>query len=75
MKYIKLIAVLGLTILAFTGCTTVNGIPSMPYGNMGSGCGPLSCAQTPAYWYGYTGGRSYGPPTAVAPMPYYGGTK
>jgi hypothetical protein len=54
--------------LAFTGCSTVNGIPSMPYGNMGGGCGPLSCAQTPAYWYGYTQGRSYGPPVSTSPM-------
>ncbi len=73
MKYIKLIAVLGLTILAFTGCTTVNGIPSMSYGNMGSGCGPLSCAQTPAYWYGYTQGQSYSPP--VSASQFSGGTK
>ncbi len=54
--------------LAFTGCSTVNGIPSMSYSKMGGGCGPTSCAQTPAYWYGYTQGQSYGPPVSTSPM-------
>jgi hypothetical protein len=54
--------------LAITGCTTTNGIPSMPYSSMGGGCGPLSCAQSPAFWFGYTHGKSYVPPVVTTPM-------
>ena len=62
MKYIKTIAVVGLLVLA-TGCTTTNGYPSL-----GPAFAPAFGPQSPAYWYGYTQGKSYVSPVATSPM-------
>jgi len=63
MKLFNTIVLIGLIVLAFTGCTSTNGYPSL-----GPAFAPVGTGQSSAYWYGYTQGKSYVSPVATSPM-------